>query len=365
MYLNSNGVLALKRVLWAIHKLNDGLNYCPQLPPLISILLIYLNEEEAFSICHKLIENPGSLHLMQSKQEFNEFLKEIVEIVVNEQPKLQDQAEMIRKVAGDMTRKLFLGYFRISCVLRITLVYLFEGKGIIAKIIAAVFSANNNSSTGISKQTIPNSTSLLEAVQMYTFSLPSCDNILKIAYNIKYSEDEIIEYSNSSNVRCSYVNCSKLVSQMYLKEILSHLDSKYQSPTAKTIQTSNNPSLSELLKAASNYPHFTPMICIFLTENYEVCGFFTDCALSVSKEPFGGRNVMIFSLEPETKFYNAKYNGTIHVSEKCIKIGNNKPAMLLDGEPMSFTSNKSIEFESPQLFSSKVQVQICELIVLI
>ena len=187
LYLNSAGVLALKRILWALHKTYDGLTYCPLLPSLVSILLIYLNEEEAFELCYKLIEHSEDIHLIKRKEEFNQFIQEIVDVTVREEPKLLGQERNLRKVIADMIRKLFLGYFRISCVLRIAMLYLFEGKSVLARIVAALFSKMQSGSKG---QNRLDYISLLEATKSYTFSLPSCDDILKQAFLIKFPESQ-------------------------------------------------------------------------------------------------------------------------------------------------------------------------------
>ena len=187
MYLNSAGVLALKRILWALHKTYDRLIYCPLLPSLISIILIYLNEEEAFELCDKLIEHSENVHLINKKEDFNQFIGEIVIITVREVPKLLGQERILRKVIADMIRKLFLGYFRIPCVLKIAMIYLFEGKKVLAKIVAALFSMMECGSKG---QIRLESISLLEVTKSYTFSLPSCDDILQQAFCIKFLEVE-------------------------------------------------------------------------------------------------------------------------------------------------------------------------------
>ena len=150
-----------------------------------------------------------------------------------------------------------------------------------------------------------------------------------------------------------------------MQEILNRLDQTYRLLTPKTVYSSNSPCCVELINAASNYPDSTPMICILLTKNYEIVGFFTDCALHANKTPCGSAKCMVFLLEPEIKFYTAKCNKTLIVTDKSIKIGKKKPALSLEGENMNFSSNASKDFKSLKLLGSNVIISICELIAFI
>jgi TLD/Rab-GTPase-TBC domain len=360
LYINSNGVLRLKRILWGIHKIYEWLNYCPQLPPLVSIMLVYLNEEEVFQLCVKLINN--SNHLITNKIQFKEFVKEVLDIVIREEESLADISDQVSKVISDMIRKMLIGYFRISCLLKMIVIYLVEGKSLLAKMISSIFSLIFSSTTV--KNNI-NSKNLMAIVQKYTYSLASCDNILKRGYRIRYSIDEVVDVRTPSKVRGSFIPCSKLVSETYMQEILKNIDSMYLNYSTKAVHTSIDPSLSSLLSTASKFPISTAMLLVFLTVNYEMCGFFTDTALHVRKSSYGSKKCIIFLLEPEIKFYTAKTSKVVSVSEKCIKIGKDKPAICIEGEEMILTSNVSQDFANERFLSLDTDVQVCELIVFI
>ena len=357
LYINSTGILAMKRILWAIHKVYDYLNYCPLLPPLVSVLLVYLNEEEVFQLCCKIIEHSNN-HFLVTKSLFKEFIGDIVKIVKREASVLEKFDTELEKIITDMIRKLFISYFRISCLLRIILIYLVEGKSILAKIIASAF-------ISLCSNTLPKSMSLKEALQAFSFSLPSCDDILKQSFRIQFSMDEEIDLRFPGNHRSTFVSCSGLVSESHMQEIFSHLDPNYHSFTPKAVYTSNIPSLTNLLSAASVYPQSTSMVILLLTNNYELCGFFTDCALYAQKVPFGSERCMVFMLEPEVKFFSANKKGTIHVTDKFIKIGTEKPAVWIENKTMSFASYKSKDFGNESLIGAEVIVNVCELIVFI
>ena len=321
------------------------------------MLLIYLNEEETYELVFKLIVNIPSLHLFLDKAQFKSFIKETVNIVISEQPKFNNNIKALTSVVTDMVRKLFIGYFRVSCILRILMLYLFEGNGILIKIISSIFA-------NIKIGHISKARSLIEITQEYTFSLLSCDNLIKQCFRINYLSNEPLD-SRSSNMRNMYIENSKIVSEIYLQEILNHLDNSYRSLTPKAIYSSNSPSFSELIKASLEHEESTSMICILLTNNYEILGFFTDCALHPSKIDYGGTSCMVFLLEPEIKFYCAKKGKTVSVTDSCIKIGKKKPAIILEDENMNFISNASKDFKSPKILESDTIISICELIALI
>lgn len=357
-YINSAGLIALKRILWALYKVYDTIKYCPQLPPLISILLIYLNEEEVFLLCCKLLENTETLYLIKDKNACKEFTVNAVAISIREEPKLKEffPVKDIEKITWDMIMKLFIGYFRVSCVLKILMTFLVEGLGVLAKFISQVLVevCNDKSANGLG---------LKERVQSYTMSLGSCHVLMKKAFRVRISNDEEPDPSTPRNLKNSCLNLSMLISEAYMQEIISNIDPTYANHGTRVIYTSNTPKFSDLILASSTFPTNISMICAFLTLSYEICGFYSELALHCNVNN-SEQNCLIFYLEPEVKFFKADGKTCVKISKKEIKIGRKVPALVVD-KNLALMWSKSEEFGDCSVFGGNMNVQVCELIAFI
>ena len=54
-FINKEGLLAAKRILWVLNQ-QEQIEYSPLIPAVLSLLLIFLNDYEAFIVLRKLIE---------------------------------------------------------------------------------------------------------------------------------------------------------------------------------------------------------------------------------------------------------------------------------------------------------------------
>ncbi|OMJ85478.1 hypothetical protein SteCoe_13163 [Stentor coeruleus] len=357
-YINSAGLIALKRILWALYKVYDTIKYCPQLPTLISILLIYLNEEEVFLLCCKLIENTETTYLIQDKNVCKEFIANAAAISIREEPKLIElfSVKDIEKTIWDMIIKLFIGYFRVSCVLKILMTFLVEGIIVLEKFISQVFVEVCNDKTG-------NGLGLKGRVKSYTMSLDSCHVLMKKAFRVRVSNDEEPDPSTPRNLKNSCLNLSMLISEAYMQEIINNIDPIYANHGTRVIYTSNTPKFHDIISASSTFPMNISMLCVFLTLSYEICGFFSEQALHCNvNNP--EQNCLIFFLEPEIKFFKASRKTCLKVSKKGIKIGRKVPVLVVD-KNLVLTWSKTEEFGDCNAFGGNMNVQVCELIAFI
>eukprot|EP00743_Colponemidia_sp_Colp-15_P005397 GILK01005799.1.p1 GENE.GILK01005799.1~~GILK01005799.1.p1 ORF type:complete len:571 (-),score=82.39 GILK01005799.1:179-1648(-) len=54
--LTQQGIKSAQRILWTINMYHPEIEYCPAIPRILSLLLLYLTESEAFTVLHELLE---------------------------------------------------------------------------------------------------------------------------------------------------------------------------------------------------------------------------------------------------------------------------------------------------------------------
>lgn len=353
-YINSTGINALKRTLWALHKLNESINYCPQLPCLVSLLLIYLNEEEVFFICDKLLKLGNGVYLIQDQLKFTEFVGEIVNFIIKEIPTLSKMRKGLSKAISDMIRKMFIGYFRVNCLLRLMLAYITEGLYFIGKFISVVFLYMNDLNF------ISSADVFVESLKMFTFSLQEIDGLVLRSFKVKIFEDEIVESRHLSE-KSSCLSFSKVLTETCVKDLLEKAGLAHRVDEAEVVFSKENPEFREILGRIEGFPRKTCLICLFITVSFEVFGFFLKDMMWKNLDIPDNNLIMVFELEPEKKIFVSKDSRLVQVSPKGIRLGGSKPAFFLT-EDMKLFINSTEEFGEFVSNENEYEVSICEII---
>jgi len=340
--------------LWALHKLNESINYCPQLPGIVSLLLIYLNEEEVFFICDKLMKNGNGLYLIQDKSKFTQFVAEIVNFTIKEIPTLSKMRKGLSSAISDMIRKMFIGYFRVNCLLRLMLAYITEGLNFIRKFIIVVFLYMNDLNF------ISSADVLVESLKLFTFSLQEIDGLMLKSFKVQIFEDEIVVIRHSRE-KSSCLSYSKILTQTYVRDLLEKVSLAHKVDDAEVVFSKENPEFREILVKIEGFPRKTCLICLFITVNFEVFGFFLDDVMWKNIDNPDNNLIMVFELEPEQKICISKDSGLVQVSPKGIRLGGSKPALFLT-EEMKLFINSTEEFGEFLANETEYEVSICELI---
>ncbi len=142
-FLNDQGLNQVKELLWLTYTLIPSIEYCPLLIKLMSLLLVFMNKAEVYTVCKNImIEdfNEKELFKLRFKLRFTvEDNKKIVHSFLdcltiltknmgkNLSNKLNQLGLKFDKLIEDLFFNFFLGYFNFHVLQRILLLYINEG----------------------------------------------------------------------------------------------------------------------------------------------------------------------------------------------------------------------------------------------
>ena len=141
-YLNEEGILQLKVIMWLIVDLVPKIEYCPLLVKLCSILLIFLEKEEVYEAMRTLIEmnyRPSEIyklrwHFRYSFFENNKLSQSIKIFLENESDNMKNLFELFLEkglephvLINDFCESLFLKYLNFYGLLRFICIFIYEG----------------------------------------------------------------------------------------------------------------------------------------------------------------------------------------------------------------------------------------------
>jgi hypothetical protein len=142
-----------------------------------------MNEEEVFLLCSKLLKDNKTI-LIQNKEKFGDFVRQTVNGIIRTVLELSERGKELNKIVADVVRKMFIGYFRINCLLRLLVAVLTEGIAFVGNFICAVFNR-------FLRDERISSLKLQEQVKVFTFSLHDIDSLVAQSYKIKiYEKDQ-------------------------------------------------------------------------------------------------------------------------------------------------------------------------------
>ena len=141
-YLNEEGITSLKLIMWLVSDLVPKIEYCPLLTKICSILLIFLEKEEAYEAMRTLIEmnyKPSEIfklrwHFRFSNMENDKLVDSIRIFLENESENMKNLFEFFKQneiepasLIRDFCEGLFLNYLNFLGILRFICIYIYEG----------------------------------------------------------------------------------------------------------------------------------------------------------------------------------------------------------------------------------------------
>ena len=156
-FLNKEGVLQIKKLLWMINNLYPNINFCPIMIHLISLILIFCDEYETYEIMKKLIDqdiniNKGKTHKIkrlyftydENMEIINSIEQNLKSITTNKNVlEFYDYAEKNKfSLKNEFYQKLyfhfFFGVFNFYGLIRLLPLYLRDGIKSIYRLIYAI-----------------------------------------------------------------------------------------------------------------------------------------------------------------------------------------------------------------------------------
>ena len=141
-YLNEEGITHLKTIMWLISDLVPEIEYCPLLTKITSILLIFLEKEEAYEAMRTLIEmnyKPSEIsklrwHFRFTINENDKLYDSIRAFLENESANMKNLFTFFKErgldpnlLIKDFCDGLFLNYLNFYGILRFICIFIYEG----------------------------------------------------------------------------------------------------------------------------------------------------------------------------------------------------------------------------------------------
>ena len=141
-YLNEEGIIELKTIMWLISDLAPKIEYCPLLVKICSILLIFLGKEETYEAMSTLIGmnyNPSEIYKLRWHFRFsikeNDKLSDSIRIFLEKESSNMKTLFGYFKENGldpnllikDFCEGLFLNYLNFYGILRFICIFIYEG----------------------------------------------------------------------------------------------------------------------------------------------------------------------------------------------------------------------------------------------
>lgn len=348
----------------------------------LSVLLIFLNESEAYTLTAKLLiysrqdkEKSLRKHFMCTKAEHKNLVEVTIKIIRRDMRGLvtflDTQNFDLNKLVSDMLTSFFVGYFRISSLTRVLTCFLSEGSKSLVRVIYGIFNSL--------QRELPYRQEQIEVyIKNQCCYLTSVDELLRMGFRAKinraeYALEQPEPESHSEHLRdlfrLSIHMNSQIISVHYFDLIRSHIPTNFRNLAPKMILTNQEEKtdLRELVLRASRYPLSTAMLFIILTATGEIFGAFIDRIIEFSKKQLPISNSFIFVLEPEPKFYHANQHESFAIiTKRELSLGKSEEgaALLIDGKLKNFNSISSKMYKNPSFGCRSFDIKIFESFVL-
>ena len=142
--LNVDGIKSAKRILCVLADHHLDIDYCPPLPDLVQLLLIIMNEKQAYATAHCMLEKSreSKWYFRTNKMQHALFIESFSDIIKKNIPNLGSHFEKIGFDISTVTYKwfsrLFVPYLPFNFVLRTMDSFINEGAKILYRVAFAV-----------------------------------------------------------------------------------------------------------------------------------------------------------------------------------------------------------------------------------
>lgn len=366
-FINFQGLNQVKEILWLTYSLIPSIEFCPMLIKFISLLLVFLNKEEVFSICKNiLIEdyNEKELFKLRFKLRFTvednkkivySFLDCLMFLTKNMGKTLTSKLNQIGlkfdKLIEDLFFNFFLGYFNFHVLQRILLLYINEGIKIFYRVAYALLKLCQRE---ILECKVPDD--VYKLLKQKGQSLRDFDNFFKIVYSFKltrnnnrYNEVKILEQERrrQSSMHSEYyipslTGLSKIIPEEEILSLWKIFPENLKMKDAKLIFSTwgNGFELNKMYEICRE-PENSVFYCMLLiqTKTNEVFGSILSAPFDISiNTHYRPSYLSLISVKPLIKKYDE-----VKISDKTIfnsldKLiigdGSNGPAIQIDKEIM-------------------------------
>lgn len=216
--LNSEGILAAKKILCLVSQQFPSLDSCPALPDTICLLLMYMDEEEVFFAVYNMLQKSISAqwYFRNSNKSQLVFEASFVKLLANKFSSLYQHSSnlgiMWEPIVRDWFRRLFVSKIPFSASLRMLDAFLHEGNKILYRYALALIQLHKPAL--MNARTPPEFFEVLEKMVDHT----NVDELSKRAFKLSLSRKELARLDESfSDLPMSRQDATTTYNSVYYK----------------------------------------------------------------------------------------------------------------------------------------------------
>ncbi|KAF2077763.1 hypothetical protein CYY_000950 [Polysphondylium violaceum] len=319
-YLTEDGVHLVKTILKMVSINFPEIDYCPLIPDIVHILLLFMSESNAYlllSLLIKMSNDPYYKYLNTSNRECTKFILTFDSLIEKNIPKVYKHMISLgfsgsKQLTEDWFSRLFISVLPFHTVLRIFDIYLNEGYKVFYRVGLALIYIHKKS--------------LLKATTQEQFlntPINDSDDLIKKAFSFHLKRKDLDRFDQQQHSKLQHV--SEPNAPIYYKpkvstpsEILNLEDYEFIwawlphslcicDPKLVFNSNSHGFNLRLLYEKCGNR---SPVIVIIKSDNGSVFGFFTDEPIT-PKDGFGSSQTFVFTLRPNVNIYKPTGNNDL------------------------------------------------------
>lgn len=385
--LSAEGLAALKRVLWAVSYACAVVKYCPILPCLVALSLLFLSENEAFLLTNAIVRHSNSAnsnpnfnwHFVFSQTQHQRLYSIITDFIQSKESKLAAEWERngvkIAAVAEELIESFYAGSLHWSTLQRLYCCYLSEGMRVFLRFTLGVMKklkgqirdlASSKDVVAAISQALSNPITA-EMVFNAGMSARMPKTFPKWQAPIALPDCIPLQISPSP---LTFLVQSTILTQRDFQRLWQELPPRYQLMTPVLVYSSESDGihLPTLLRKSTKQGK-SPGIFLLLKSLEEwKFGVFVDSWLRVTEEFVGGYDSFFFTIHPRESVSHicTENHYVLHVSESDFTVGEGPhgPALSLDMELVNGYSAVSSTFANEVIANGSFVLKSLELFAL-
>lgn len=396
-FLNKNGILALKEILWMIYYLYPNIEFSPLIIQLLSMILVFCNKYEALEIiscivCLNINYDQKEIYKIRWHLRFNyndnikiitsitECLREVSYVSGKE---LYDHLKSINfrpeKLYEDICYGFCYKYFNFFGMIRLLPFFLYDGIKSIYRLIYAIEKITKDDLLLIN-----NPDQIIFRCRELCKSLDNIKDLFEISYNFnitrnnnKYleqsdlEENKIIKFNNQYYLP-EFTNQSTILNEFSIIHLWEQLPSNFKTKKASVIfSNKEDNNINDIINLFKNENQNVKILFLVKTTMDEIFGFSINEKINYTNGKFIQINKgFLFTITPEIKIYNISpdYNEILFVDNDKILFGKDygeTVALKISGDMKTGETHSGECFNNPNFINKEdgiFQIQNLEII---
>ena len=358
-FLNENGILALKEILWMINNNYVNIEYSPLLIKITSLILLFCNKYETYEIISRLCENDYNLKETYKirwhfRFNFNDNIKILTsisdcikEISTKSGKEVYEHFKKInfdiQKLYDDMCFGFYFNYINFYGLLRLIPFFFIDGIKSIYRLTYAIEKIGKESIIEIT-----NPEKVIPSIRQICFELNDINFLFELSYNFnltrnnnKYDfqmtpQNDLFKGRRNNYYLPKIDIESKIINDYDLIHLWENLPLEFRMKDLKLIfdTSKDGYNLSTIVNLNDKYQSDNSIILILKTQENEIFGFLISNMIKYTNNKFiRPIQSVLFTIKPEKKIYSSNESDDIlFVDSNCLMFGNGVkgPAIRFD-----------------------------------